>query len=133
MCQENEEVDLTLLEIVAMQQFRDFGIYKTEQRKLITIASNTIILIIGQIVKQQNLENKNEKQLYRYFKYQMKKNVHDMTWTWISKEQLKKETASLLITAPNNTTENIYAKGKKMIILRRANVGFVVKDWTVKQ
>ena len=51
------------------------------------------------ITRKQKYE---EKQLYRRFKRLINNISLDKTWTWLRKENLKRETESLLIAAQNN-------------------------------
>ena len=51
-----------------------------------------------------------EKQFYERFKRLISNISHEKTWTWLRKRNLKRETESLLIAAPNNTIRTIKAR-----------------------
>ena len=51
-----------------------------------------------------------EKQFYRYYKQQIEKISHEMTWTYLKKGNFKRETESLLIAAQNNALRTNYVK-----------------------
>ena len=53
-----------------------------------------------------------EKQLYRYFKRQAREVAHKKIWTWLKKENPKKETESILIAAQSNAIRINFIKGK---------------------
>ena len=53
-----------------------------------------------------------KKQLNGHFKQQTSEISHEQTWTWLRKENLKKETESLLIAAQNNTIRTNYVKAR---------------------
>ena len=63
-----------------------------------------------QPVKRQNLENKKsvEKQLYGYFRQQICEIVNEMTWTWLRRENLKREIEFFFIAAQNNVIRTNY-------------------------
>ena len=50
------------------------------------------------------------KKLYVYFKQRTNDISHEKSWTWLRKGNLKRETESLLITAPNKTIRSKYVK-----------------------
>ena len=53
-----------------------------------------------------------EKQLYAYFKQQTSDMLHEKTWTWLRKGNLKRESESLLMAAQNNAIRTNYVKSK---------------------
>ena len=61
---------------------------------------------------QQTKPNKEWKQLSGYFKPQISEISHDKIRKWKRKENLKRETESLLIAAQNNTIRNNHIKAK---------------------
>ena len=61
----------------------------------------------GYITRKQKWE---EKQLNGCFKRLINNILHDKTWTWLSKWNLKRETESLLIAAQNNAVRNNHMK-----------------------
>ena len=52
------------------------------------------------------------KQEYGYFKQQTCENSHEKSWTWLRKENLNRETESLLIPAQNNAIRTDYIIAK---------------------
>ena len=57
------------------------------------------------IIGKQKWEEKN---LYVYFKRQTSKISNEKTWTWLRKGNLRRETESLLIAAPDNAHRTNY-------------------------
>ena len=53
-----------------------------------------------------------ETQLYRYVRRQTMKISHEIIWTWLCKENLKREIEQLLISAQNNIIKTNYSKVK---------------------
>ena len=62
-----------------------------------------------EITRKQKWE---EKQLHRRFKRLTSEIAHKKTWTWIRKENLKRETESLLIAVQNNAIKNNHIKSR---------------------
>ena len=50
--------------------------------------------------------------MYGYFKRQTTEILHQKTWTWLRKENLKRESEYLLIAAQNNAIRTNYVKVK---------------------
>ena len=65
------------------------------------------------ITRKQKWE---EKQLYGRFKRLINNIPHEKNWTWLRKENFKRETESLLIAAQNNAiiTNQVKARTDKM-------------------
>ena len=61
------------------------------------------------ITRKQKWEGK---QLYGRFKRRMNNISHDKTWTWLRKENFKRETESLLIAAQNNAIRTNHIKAR---------------------
>ena len=59
------------------------------------------------ITRKQKWE---EKQLYGCFKRLISNILHNKTWTWLKKENFKRETESLLIAAQNNAVRTNVAE-----------------------
>ena len=53
-----------------------------------------------------------EKQLYGRFKRLTSNITHEKTWTWLRKENLKRENETLLIAAPNNAIRTNHIKAR---------------------
>ena len=53
-----------------------------------------------------------EKKLYGYFKQQTNPILYKKNWTWLRKENLKRETQSFLIAAQNNAIRTNYVKAE---------------------
>ena len=58
--------------------------------------------------KNNDIEKKDAKQLYRCFKRQTKGFANEMFWFSLAKEYLKRETASLLVEADRNSIRITY-------------------------
>ena len=71
--------------------------------RLITITRNNKDITIINRTEITGKPKWKEKQLYGHFKRQTNEISHKKTWIWIRKENLKRETESLLIAAQNNT------------------------------
>ena len=76
-------------------------VYKKSKDRLITVTSNSNIngnnFSLNWKATKKNLDNKNrKKQLYRYFKWQIKEIAHEITWIWLWRGNLKRETESLI-------------------------------------
>ena len=61
------------------------------------------------IARKQKWE---EKQFYGLFKWLISDISHEKTWTWLRKENLKRETKSLLIAAQNNAVRTNHIKAR---------------------
>ena len=57
-------------------------------------------------------QKREEKQLYGRFKRLISNILHEKTWTWPRKGNLKKETEYLLIAAQNNAVRNNHIKAR---------------------
>ena len=53
-----------------------------------------------------------EKQLYVYFKRQIGEISYEKNWTWLKKENLKRETKAFPMAAQNNAIKTNYVKAK---------------------
>ena len=91
-------------------RFRQFEDYiKKNQESLFTATRNNSRINRTTITRKQKWE---EKQLYEYFKRQTSEISHEKTWTWLRKGNLKRETESLPMAAPNNAIRTNYIKAK---------------------
>ena len=83
-----------------IQQLKDY-IEKHKGGLITSIRNNTDITIDDRmtITRKQKWD---KKQLYGHFKRLINTILHQKTWTWLRKGNLKRETVSLLIVAQNN-------------------------------
>ena len=75
----------------------------SKERQIIATKNNTNNTIRNRITKTRK-QKWDEEQLYGHFKQQTSEISHEKTWTWIRKENLKRETESFQIAAQNNFT-----------------------------
>ena len=94
----------------SIQRLED-QIEKKERGLITTIRKNTDNTINNRmtITRKQKWE---EKQLYGRFKRLINNILHDKTWTWLRKGNLKRETESLLIEAQNNAIRTNHIKAR---------------------
>ena len=90
----------------SIQRLKDY--IKKHKGGLITATRNETENTMT-ITKKQKWEGK---QLYGRFKRLINNISHDKTWTWLRKENLKRETESLLIAAQNSATRSNHIKGR---------------------
>ena len=78
--------------------------------------------------KRMRIIRKNgKKQICRRFKRLIRNIIHEKTWTWLRKRNLKSEIESFLISAQNNTIRTNRTKTKKdNFATKPANVIYVV-------
>ena len=95
---------------VSIQRLEDY-IEKHERGLIMSMKNDTDITVTKRmtITRKQKLE---EKQLYGRFKRLMNDILHEKTWTWLRKGNLKRETESLLIAAQNNAIKTNQIKAR---------------------
>ena len=83
-----------------IQRLEDY-IEKRGERLITSTRNNTVNTKINRttINRKQKLE---EKQLYGRFNRLISNILHEKTWTWLRKENLKRETEYLLLVAQKN-------------------------------
>ena len=89
--------------VSASLQRLEVYIKKKHKGRLITATRNNTDNTSINRIKITRKQRCKEKQLYGHLKRQTNKISHEKTWTWLRKENLKKENESLLITAQNYT------------------------------
>ena len=77
------------------------------------------------ITRKQKCEGK---QLYGWFKRLINNISLEKTWTWLRKENFKRETESLLIAAQDNAERTNHMQARIDMTQQIANVGYVVTE-----
>ena len=97
-----DSVDASIYEL-------DDYIRKSKVRQITVTRNNTDNISMNRttITRKQKLD---EKQMYGYFKQQTDEILHKKTWNWLSMNNFKRKTQSLLIAAQNNTVRSNYVK-----------------------
>ena len=94
----------------SIQRLEDY--IKMRGGRLITATRNNIDNTSINRTKITRKEKWKEKQLYRYFKWQISETSHEKTWAWLRKGNFKREAESLLLSGQNNTIRTIYIKAR---------------------
>ena len=94
----------------SIQQLEDD--IKMRGGKLITATRNNADNTSVNWTKITRKQKWEEKQFYGHFNRQISEILHEKTWTWLRKGNIKKETESLLITAENIVIRTNYVKAK---------------------
>ena len=105
--QEKDEEDLWVLK-TALTTWR---LHRNARRKIAATRNNTDnTRINGTIINRK--QKGEEKQLCGRFKRLISNISLEKTWTWLRKENLKRETESCLIAAQNNATRTSHIKAR---------------------
>ena len=83
---------------------------------------------ITKITRKQNWE---EKPLNGYFKWQISRILHEKTWMWLRKGNLKRVTKSLLIAAQNNIIRTNYIKERIDKMQQKSKCKLCDRDETI--
>ena len=113
MCEEKKnERGLSIPENSVDTSKQGFEDHIENNKGLITAANNITDNIKTNKTAMSRKQKLEEKQLYRYFKWQPVMIAHEKICAWLWKWHLKNETESLLIAARNNAIRTNYIKAK---------------------
>ena len=95
---------------VPIQRLEDF--INKRGGRLITATRNNINNTIINRITITRKQKFDENQMYGHFKRQINESLHEKTWTWLKKGNLRRKTESLLIAAQNNAIRTNYIKAR---------------------
>ena len=110
--EKREEEDLPASKTVdaSIQRLEDY--IENHERGLITAIRNDTDNTIDNRMTTTRKQKWEEKQLYGRFKRLINNISHQKTWTWLRKENLMRETESLLISAQDNAIRTNHIKAR---------------------